>query len=472
MESKKPLVLSRWLATVLLSLLAVACSNSPSSTLVRFQPMRSDWFSSPPQQLRPVQMEELKVAAGQGNAHAQARLGEHYHYGEGVPQNRKEAARWWKLAADQGHPDAQFRLGALFSGGSGVSQHYGKAVKWWRLAADQGHPDAQNSLGVSYFRGKGVPQNYWEAVKWWRLAADQGQVPAQYFLGWSYHSGIGVPRSWEEANRWWELAAWQGHAHSQYELGWAYYFGRGVRQSYGEAYVWFSVAEANGFDDVWGQRDKARQRLSRAALASAQEESKRRFNAIAERQSTAGTATPTGTAPSNTSRPLHEDAGTLWFTGTIGVGDVQRLEARIRQGGISTVALDSTGGSLSEAMAIGRLIRTHLLQTSVPDHSKCYSACVIAFVGGVERTSVGPLGIHSFYSEHLIGSRNFRYASAVYDTASEGLEAYLREMRIPLDLLDHMKRVSHEDMEILTAEQRQEYFLEGIDPVYRQTHSR
>ena len=45
-------------------------------------------------------------------------------------------------------------------------------------------------------------------------------------------------------------------------------------------------------------------------------------------------------------------------------------------------------------------------------------------------------------------------------------------MRIPLGLLDQMKRVSHEDMEILTAEQKKECFLESTDPVYRQTHSR
>src|ERR1035438_5254339 len=41
---------------------------------------------------------------------AQVHLGLMYYQGQGVPQDYKEAMRWYRLAADQGDADAQFNL--------------------------------------------------------------------------------------------------------------------------------------------------------------------------------------------------------------------------------------------------------------------------------------------------------------------------------------------------------------------------
>ena len=82
------------------------------------------------------------------------------------------------------------------------------------------------------------------------------------------------------------------------------------------------------------------------------------------------------------------------------------------------------------------LIRENLLWTEVPYGAECHSACVIAFVGGVERQAVGVLGVHPFYSEDILGSGDCADASELYDQVSDLLEAYLKEMRIPLALLD------------------------------------
>ena len=72
--------------------------------------------------------------AEQGASHAQNVLGEIYMYGEGIPQNFDEAAKWFRLAAEQHHRRAQFMLGVLYWSGDGVPQDYDKAVKWFRLA--------------------------------------------------------------------------------------------------------------------------------------------------------------------------------------------------------------------------------------------------------------------------------------------------------------------------------------------------
>ena len=40
--------------------------------------------------------------------------------------------------AEQGDAQAQFTLGAMYYNGRGVPQDYKQAVKWYRLAAEQG----------------------------------------------------------------------------------------------------------------------------------------------------------------------------------------------------------------------------------------------------------------------------------------------------------------------------------------------
>jgi len=74
----------------------------------------------------------------------------------------------------------------MYSDGQGVPQDYKEAVKWYRLAAEHGLAQAQYNFGLAYQKGQGVPQDYKEAVKWWRLAAEQGDAQAQSNLGWMY----------------------------------------------------------------------------------------------------------------------------------------------------------------------------------------------------------------------------------------------------------------------------------------------
>ena len=46
--------------------------------------------------------------------------------------------------AEQGHPDAQIMLGIFYELGVGIPQDYKEAAKWFRLAAEQGEPVAQS----------------------------------------------------------------------------------------------------------------------------------------------------------------------------------------------------------------------------------------------------------------------------------------------------------------------------------------
>ena len=43
-----------------------------------------------------------------------------YDKGEGVPQDYKEATKWYRLAAEQGDASAQTKLGYMYDHGQGV----------------------------------------------------------------------------------------------------------------------------------------------------------------------------------------------------------------------------------------------------------------------------------------------------------------------------------------------------------------
>ena len=118
----------------------------------------------------PAEVEQLRARAEQGDADAQFNLGCVYDNGEGVAQDVREAARWFRLAADQGHTDAQYLLGAKYDYGRGVGQDDREAVRLYRLAADQGCESAQRTLGGMYRDGRGVAQDDREAAHWRDLA--------------------------------------------------------------------------------------------------------------------------------------------------------------------------------------------------------------------------------------------------------------------------------------------------------------
>ena len=52
----------------------------------------------------------VRQAAEQGVASAQTSLGLMYFHGEGVPEDMREAARWFRKAAEQGVATAQYTL--------------------------------------------------------------------------------------------------------------------------------------------------------------------------------------------------------------------------------------------------------------------------------------------------------------------------------------------------------------------------
>jgi hypothetical protein len=94
--------------------------------------------------------------------------------------------------------------------------------------------------------------------------------------------------------------------------------------------------------------------------------------------------------------------GNLVATGMIapGTADVFKAEIDKRGSYIKTVVLNSTGGSVSDAIVMGRLIREKKFSTAVENGNLCASSCPLMFAGGVERRAgdKANIGVHQVFS--------------------------------------------------------------------------
>lgn len=158
-----------------------------------------------------INVDDLKARAAKGDTAATRQLADMYYAGlGGVPQDFREAARWYKKLAKLGDARAQTSLGLMYARGYGVEKNLQLAHRYWSFAAAQNDPGAQFNLGLSYSRGDGVTQDFERAAQWYTKAASRGHVQAQHNLGMLYHLGKGVDRDPVRAYFWVKVASLQG----------------------------------------------------------------------------------------------------------------------------------------------------------------------------------------------------------------------------------------------------------------------
>ncbi|UTN77186.1 sel1 repeat family protein [Pseudomonas aeruginosa] len=153
---------------------------------------------------------------------------------------------------------AQIQLAMLYRDGDGGPQDKTEAARWFRKAAEQGDAAAQNEMGVLYWRGEGVDQDRVKAGTWFERAAASGSEDAETNLGWFYlddSQGVYSATSDEEAAlldryagsrekafHWFCKAATQGDARAQFKVGEAYWNGSGAGMNKLQARLWLEKA--------------------------------------------------------------------------------------------------------------------------------------------------------------------------------------------------------------------------------------
>lgn len=153
---------------------------------------------------------------------------------------------------------------------------------------------------------------------------------------------------------------------------------------------------------------------------------------------------PVTSAPDVLDAPLEIVLGTggeLRLTGTIDPGSAQRFADEIAARGeyVETVSLDSPGGSVDDALAMGRLIREKGLSTKVGAGQLCASSCPIIFASGTKRLAGAnsAIGVHQVYAAALSAD--------------------------PVDALS-MAGIAMADAQVVTAEITRHLTESGVDP--------
>jgi hypothetical protein len=140
--------------------------------------------------------------------------------------------------------------------------------------------------------------------------------------------------------------------------------------------------------------------------------------------------------------------GKLMATGTITPGISQSFATEVAKHGdyIKTVVLNSPGGSVIDALAMGRLIRERKFTTEVEAGKYCASSCPLVFAGGVERRAgnKAAIGVHqvAVSAADVLGPP--RDEMSIAQNISARCQRYLGDMGISLQVWVHAMETPHD----------------------------
>jgi hypothetical protein len=150
-------------------------------------------------------------------------------------------------------------------------------------------------------------------------------------------------------------------------------------------------------------------------------------------------------------RPMTFDlvsGGKLMATGTITPGLSENFAAEVSKHGdyIRTVVLNSPGGSVTDAMAMGRLIRERKFATEVEAGKYCASSCPLIFAGGVERRAgnKAAIGVHQVAVGATPALGPPRDEMSIAQNISARCQRYLGDMGINLQVWVHAMETPHD----------------------------
>jgi hypothetical protein len=139
------------------------------------------------------------------------------------------------------------------------------------------------------------------------------------------------------------------------------------------------------------------------------------------------------------------------------------VDPRIAKTRAPTVELDSPGGSIPAAMAIGSLVRGGGLGAVVARQRACNSACALILVAGVERNAgAGSVSIHRPRLEagRAVDPMHLRKRDH-YDAVLADVRDYLKRMGPGDRLLDAMLAVPSNRMKALSLRELRTFGLSG-----------
>ncbi|MGR3502948.1 hypothetical protein [Pseudaestuariivita sp.] len=157
--------------------------------------------------------------------------------------------------------------------------------------------------------------------------------------------------------------------------------------------------------------------------------------------------------------PDEGDASVLTLTGKIREGDAARFaEAIAARPGIAALRLHSPGGSVRDALDIGRQARELGLNTIMQAGDICLSACPYLFAGGVARSADedASIGVHQSY----FGSNSVLPAFLAVSNIQRGqgeVMTYLAAMGVDVLVMQHALVTPPDEIYLLLPEELERY---------------
>ena len=238
-------------------------------------------------------VEELRQSAEQGNLDAQFQLARRYQTGHGVPKDLTEAFKWMQKAAQHSQDDGsrandvRYRLALMYEKGEGTERNLQKAYQLYQEAAygstkgPFSSGDALLRVGQMYERGEGVPQDDQAATAYYAgFYENPNDIESLYRL-WSQGRGLPLPdeKNLAGRDRGELIKSWQGSirtAKTEMYLGEIYYQGRLVPQDLVEADARLRLAANQNLEDARKMLGELEPKLSPAQTEAA----KSRFDVL------------------------------------------------------------------------------------------------------------------------------------------------------------------------------------------------
>ncbi|WP_298845266.1 hypothetical protein [uncultured Roseobacter sp.] len=152
--------------------------------------------------------------------------------------------------------------------------------------------------------------------------------------------------------------------------------------------------------------------------------------------------------------------GVLVLTGQIAEGDAARFAGTLAEqtDGLAVVRLNSPGGSVTDALEIGRALRAQGLGTVAGAGDICLSACPYIFAAGTGRTAHedAQIGVH----QHFFGASSALpayWAVEVIQRGQADVMRYLDGMGVDTLVMQHAMATPPDEIYVLLPEELAKY---------------
>ena len=170
--------------------------------------------------------------------------------------------------------------------------------------------------------------------------------------------------------------------------------------------------------------------------------------------------------------PIYTDTGDIigeevFIDGAINKATQEQFsEIMARKKAPSQLRLNSSGGSVIDAMQVGEIVRRNNMTIVMTVRDSCLSACVLILAAGVQRIP-NRVGIHRpHFDESEFAKLSLFEARKAYEKMETDVRNYLIKMGMPDALFLAMRKISSDDIVVLSKAQIHDFGLDATDPTF------